>query len=206
MPPPAPGSADASQGSYAMRSQNARSNIPPMPNQAANMPGAQSYGNVGMNVGMNGAGSNVQPYVPLYNQTRFQPSFGPIAVTDPILVQSPGVFAGPPHWTYAVVVRDVKKIEGQNEFAAVVSNVRRRFRHFVALEERTRADRPGAILPPRYVKIIFVAFVLDLENMLNAFFFKFLDRTNIRQERLMKQVRVSLRNLQCSGQRSLKHI
>lgn len=93
--------------------------------------------------------SNVQPYVPIYNPANFEPQLGSITVTDPILVQSPGMFAGPPHWTYAVVVRDMKKIEGQQEFSAVVSNVRRRFRHFVALEERLRADCKGAVLPPR---------------------------------------------------------
>jgi hypothetical protein len=111
---------------------------PPMPNP-------QSFnGNVNTN--------NIHPpFVSQYDPAKFRPSFGPISVTDPILVQSPGVFAGPPHWTYAVVVRDVKKVEGQNQFSAVVSNVRRRFRHFVALEERLRAECRGAILPPRYV-------------------------------------------------------
>lgn len=89
------------------------------------------------------------PPVPPYDPDSFVPVYGPISVTDPILVQSPGVFAGPPHWTYSVVVRDVKKIEGQDEFSAVVSSVRRRFRHFVALEERMRGDSLGAILPPR---------------------------------------------------------
>jgi len=96
-----------------------------------------------------GAGYNDDPFVSQYDPSKFSPCFGQISVTDPILVQSPGVFAGPPHWTYAVVVRDVKKIEGQNQFSAVVSNVRRRFRHFVALEERLRAECRGAILPPR---------------------------------------------------------
>lgn len=105
-------------------------------------------GNVPANV-TPGAGSHTAPFVPQYDPSKFRPSFGPISVTDPILVQSPGVFSGPPHWTYAVVVRDVKKIEGQNQFSAVVSNVRRRFRHFVALEERLRDECRGAILPPR---------------------------------------------------------
>ena len=61
------------------------------------------------------------------------------------------MFSGPPHWIYNVLVRDVKKIEGQDDFCQVVSNVRRRFRHFVALEDRLRLDSLGAILPPRYV-------------------------------------------------------
>jgi hypothetical protein len=86
---------------------------------------------------------------PPYNPDLFKPVFGPITVTDPILVQSPGVFSGPPHWIYNVVVRDTKNVEGQDQFAAVINNVRRRFRHFVALEDRLRADCLGAILPPR---------------------------------------------------------
>ena len=86
---------------------------------------------------------------PPYNPKAFEPVFGAITVTDPVLVQSPGVFSGPPHWIYNVVVRDKKKIDGQDQFSAVVNNVRRRFRHFVALEDRLRADCLGAILPPR---------------------------------------------------------
>lgn len=85
----------------------------------------------------------------VYEPESFEPVFGPISVTDPLLVQSPGMFAGPPHWTYAVVVRDVKTIQGQNEFSAVVSTTRRRFKHFVALEERLRVECPGCILPPK---------------------------------------------------------
>lgn len=91
---------------------------------------------------------------PPYNPSSFSPVFGPITVTDPILVQSPGVFSGPPHWIYNVMVRDKKNIDGQDEdggFSQVVGNVRRRFRHFVALEDRLKADCLGAILPPRYV-------------------------------------------------------
>jgi hypothetical protein len=107
--------------------------------------------------------------VPIYNPDNFEPQFGPIGVTDPILVQSPGMFAGPPHWTYSVVVRDVKKIEGQEQFSAVVSNVRRRFRHFVALEERLRMECKGAILPPRYVQtcclnMYYVSFTMSVFN------------------------------------------
>ena len=148
MPPPSP--LDASQmSSYAQRSQMRQNNMQHGAfNQNMAMNG-QSFVGGGMNMGMNGAGSNVQPYIPKYNPANFRPEFGPITVTDPILVQKPGLLAPPPHWTYAVVVRDMKKIDGQNQFAAVVSNVRRRFRHFVALEERLRAECPGAILPPR---------------------------------------------------------
>ena len=136
---------DAGNVSYAVRSQMRQNGINPM----SNHPAQQSYMN-GMPPMNPTAASNAQPFVPTYNPANFQPQYGPISVCDPILVQSPGVFAGPPHWTYAIVVRDEKKIPGQEEFSAVVSNVRRRFRHFVALEERLRADCPGAILPPRY--------------------------------------------------------
>lgn len=86
---------------------------------------------------------------PPYNPDSFKPLYGNITVTDPILIQAPGVFSGPPHWIYNVVVRDLKKVAGQDQFSAVVNNVRRRFRHFVALEDRLRAECPGAILPPR---------------------------------------------------------
>lgn len=92
-----------------------------------------------------------QQLPPLYDPSRFKPSHGPITVTDPILVQSPGVFSGPPHWTYCINVRSVEtltNVDGE-EFSPLQSNVRRRFRHFVALENRLRRECPGAILPPR---------------------------------------------------------
>lgn len=152
MAPPAPvPSVDESNASYLLRSRMRQTaSVHPMPNHNGN--GAAAPNGVPGNHYLNRANpSNVQPYIPIYNPNNFQPKFGPITVTDPIPVQSPGIFAGPPHWTYAVVVRDTKKIEGQQEFSAVVSNVRRRFRHFVALEERLRVDCKGAILPPRCV-------------------------------------------------------
>jgi hypothetical protein len=63
-------------------------------------------------------------------------------------VQDSGFFAGPPHWTYAVGVRP----PGESNTAAFPNtSIRRRFRHFVALEERIRDTCPGAILPPRSV-------------------------------------------------------
>jgi hypothetical protein len=148
--PPTPMSPEASNSSYTLRSRMRQTSIHPMPNNAPPQPGSQQYLNGGLPMNGNHA-SNVQPYVPIYNPANFEPQLGSITVTDPILVQSPGMFAGPPHWTYAVVVRDMKKIEGQQEFSAVVSTVRRRFRHFVALEERLRADCKGAVLPPRCV-------------------------------------------------------
>lgn len=99
--------------------------------------------------------------------------FGPITVTDPILVQSPGLFAGPPYWTYAITVwqdeninnnkpnhlhadKPAEKIHNiSHDAKMMISTARRRFRHFVALEERLRRECPGAILPPRYVSFIF---------------------------------------------------
>jgi len=83
-----------------------------------------------------------------YDLSSFAPFYGKITVTDPILVQSPGVFSGPPHWTYNINVPSATKVDGQEDFAPITS-VRRRFRHFVALEERIRVDCPGTILPPR---------------------------------------------------------
>jgi len=85
----------------------------------------------------------------IYDLGSFSPIFGEILVTDPILVQSPGLFSGPPHWSYCITVKSTQKIEGQKEFSKVVSSVRRRFRHFVAMEDRLRGECPGAILPPR---------------------------------------------------------
>jgi len=93
----------------------------------------------------------VEDLPPLYDPAKFKPSQGLITVSDPILVQAPGVFAGPPHWTYYINVRGMKKVAEVNgeEFSAVQNSVRRRFRHFVALEDRLRNVCPGAILPPR---------------------------------------------------------
>ena len=77
---------------------------------------------------------------------NFQPLYGRVTVSDPLLVQAHGLFAGPPHWTYAVTVcvqgGDVRSRAG-------VQTIRRRFRHIVALEDRLRECCPGTILPPR---------------------------------------------------------
>ena len=75
----------------------------------------------------------------------FDPVFGRIIVNDPMLIQSTGLFGGPPHWTYLVTVH----AKGGSHQLQPVSAVRRRFRHFVALEDRLRSGVPGAILPPR---------------------------------------------------------
>mmetsp|Transcript_25828 Transcript_25828/g.42633 ORF Transcript_25828/g.42633 Transcript_25828/m.42633 type:complete len:751 (-) Transcript_25828:800-3052(-) len=74
----------------------------------------------------------------------FDPLYGKITVNDPMLIQGSGLFAGPPHWTYLVTVYGKNDTSNQP-----ISAVRRRFRHFVALEDRIRTSVPGAILPPR---------------------------------------------------------
>lgn len=107
----------------------------------------------------------------------FVPHYGKVVVSDPMLIQGTGLFAGPPHWTYLVTVHS-KSARGNNATTTSsggvvpiatarnnvnvlqpqqqqrpqeqpVSAVRRRFRHFVALEDRLRQSVPGAILPPR---------------------------------------------------------
>lgn len=86
----------------------------------------------------------------------FEPHYGKVVVGDPMLIQGSGLFAGPPHWTYLVTV--YAKNSGNNaniqqqqqqQNPQPISAVRRRFRHFVALEDRLRLSVPGAILPPR---------------------------------------------------------
>jgi len=74
----------------------------------------------------------------------FDPWYGKVIVNDPMLIQGSGLFAGPPHWTYLVTVYGKNDTSNQP-----ISAVRRRFRHFVALEDRIRTSVPGAILPPR---------------------------------------------------------
>jgi len=74
----------------------------------------------------------------------FDPLYGKIIVNDPMLIQGSGLFAGPPHWTYLVTVYGKNDTSNQP-----ISAVRRRFRHFVALEDRIRTSVLGAILPPR---------------------------------------------------------
>ena len=74
----------------------------------------------------------------------FDPLYGKVTVNDPMLIQGSGMFAGPPHWTYLVTVYGKNDTSNQP-----ISAVRRRFRHFVALEDRIRTSVPGAILPPR---------------------------------------------------------
>eukprot|EP00804_Cyclotella_cryptica_P000879 CCRYP_001106-RA/>CCRYP_001106-RA protein AED:0.28 eAED:0.28 QI:0/-1/0/1/-1/1/1/0/735 len=73
----------------------------------------------------------------------FDSPYGKITVTDPMLIQGTGLFAGPPHWTYLLT------LYSKSPTPQPMSAVRRRFRHFVALEDRLRQSVPGAILPPR---------------------------------------------------------
>ncbi|KAL3789457.1 hypothetical protein ACHAWO_002786 [Cyclotella atomus] len=77
----------------------------------------------------------------------FHSPYGKITITDPMLIQGTGLFAGPPHWTYLVTLYSKPQQQGGN--SQPISAVRRRFRHFVALETRLRQSVPGAILPPR---------------------------------------------------------
>ncbi len=83
----------------------------------------------------------------------FEPHYGMVVVGDPMLIQGSGLFAGPPHWTYLVTVYAKNSGSGTNiqqqQQQQPISAVRRRFRHFVALEDRLRQSVPGAILPPR---------------------------------------------------------
>lgn len=80
----------------------------------------------------------------------FDPLYGKIVVNDPMLIQGTGLFAGPPHWTYLVTIHNKNDPSSSNQQPRhPVSAVRRRFRHFVALEDRLRTSVPGAILPPR---------------------------------------------------------
>lgn len=88
--------------------------------------------------------TNYAPAVP------FDPIYGRIIVNDPMLIQGSGLFAGPPHWTYLVTVHSKRNSNNQQSAPQPpLSAVRRRFRHFVALEDRLRSSVPGAILPPR---------------------------------------------------------
>lgn len=127
-------------------------NVPPPTPQPSVLAGMH----VGHNVHLGGVPSsgrhqsfNQFPVAPsvLANYTPpapFDSVYGKITVNDPMLIQGSGLFAGPPHWTYLVTVYGKNHTSNQP-----ISAVRRRFRHFVALEDRIRTSVPGAILPPR---------------------------------------------------------
>ena len=93
-------------------------------------------------VGMhNSMGRQVRP-LQIVQPPPFEPVYGHVTVSDPLLVQPPSLFnVIPPHWTYQV---QTALKEGGCWL------VHRRFRHIVALEDRLRDECPGAILPPRY--------------------------------------------------------
>ena len=92
-----------------------------------------------------------------YKPPPFRSPYGKITVTDPLLIQSTGLFAGPPHWTFLVTLYSQPASNTQPQQSnghqpgqsQPISAVRRRFRHFVALEARLRQSVPCAILPPR---------------------------------------------------------
>jgi len=79
----------------------------------------------------------------------FNSPYGKITVTEPMLIQGTGLFAGPPHWTYLVTLYNKDTNSNNNNHSQPISAVRRRFRHFLALETRLHNSAPGAILPPR---------------------------------------------------------
>lgn len=87
----------------------------------------------------------VVPSGPPPTAASFQPLYGPVSVGDPLLLQSPGLFGGPPHWSYQVTT----PVLGPGRGGPAEVGIRRRFRHFVALEDRLREACPGAVLPPR---------------------------------------------------------
>ncbi|GKY90719.1 hypothetical protein MPSEU_000045300 [Mayamaea pseudoterrestris] len=67
-----------------------------------------------------------------------------VVVTHPLLIQGTASLFGfkqAPHWSY--------QLSTKLDNAAHVWLVRRRFRHFCALEDRLRQECPGAILPAR---------------------------------------------------------
>ena len=76
-----------------------------------------------------------------------QPFFSSVTVTNPALVVKDSLFGlnllpQASYWLYTVT-----SIESSSNHTQFV--VLRRFRHFVALEDRLRQSCPGAILPPR---------------------------------------------------------
>ena len=78
--------------------------------------------------------------------------YAKVSVTEPLLLQTAPALFGlgqPPHWSYQLTT--------ELQQGGGLWMVRRRFRHVVALEDRLREDCPGAILPPRYVCLLFTA-------------------------------------------------
>ena len=177
--------------SYAQRSQmrnnmNSSSNTSsqPVPRlQASKTAGMHNTPSYPVSMISNKSSSNSIPR----SSDKFDAIFGPITVADPILIQSPGLFAGPPYWSYAIsvwqdenVVPKAKPGERVNLSgdAKMISSARRRFRHFVALEERLRRECPGAILPPRFVFVWLIFFMLTVTFFNDEYMF-YLDRINM---------------------------
>lgn len=131
-----------------------------MNQQAQNIHPGQHHYSLSKQMGINTFAqvpSILADYVP---PPPFDPLYGKIEVNDPMLIQGSGLFAGPPHWTYLVTVyaktntntfsqQPPSQQHSSHQPQQPISAVRRRFRHFVALETRLRASVPGAILPPR---------------------------------------------------------
>jgi hypothetical protein len=139
------------------------------PHPAGGQTPSSRYG--GVTTANNYGGNNFYPHPPgvvadYVPPPPFDPLYGRVTVSDPMLIQGAGLFAGPPHWTYLVTVysKDApgtttpspppngnpqQQQQQQRPQEQPVSAVRRRFRHFVALEDRLRQSVPGAILPPR---------------------------------------------------------
>ena len=94
---------------------------PPGPGQPANVP------------------MTPQQLPPVTAPPPFQPLYGAITVSEPLLVQPPSLFnMVPPHWTYQVQA---------NLPQGGCYLVRRRFRHVAALQDRLRQECAGSILP-----------------------------------------------------------
>ena len=92
-------------------------------------------------VGMHNSANRYARPPPVIQPPHFEPMYGQVTVSQPLLVQPPSLFnVVPPHWNYQI---QTALKEGGYWL------VRRRFRHIVALEDRLRDECPGAILPPR---------------------------------------------------------
>jgi hypothetical protein len=114
-------------------------------NSVSASPGRLPHGpSPSLTAGMhNSMSTQIRPR-PIVQPAPFEPIYGQVVVSEPLLVQPPSLFnVVPPHWTYQV---QTTLKEGGCWL------VRRRFRHIVALEDRLHLECPGSILPPRLVK------------------------------------------------------
>jgi hypothetical protein len=144
-------------------------------------------------VGMhNSMGRQVRP-LQIVQPPPFDPIYGHVTVSDPLLVQPPSLFnVVPPHWTYQV---QTALKEGGCWL------VRRRFRHIVALEDRLRDECPGAILPPRYemmvlrVVMVVVVVVVAQFRLTHPLRLSFADLINMQLAPLKKRLPCSRQSL-----------